>query len=102
LAAIAPEAILCVGAPSARNLIKRDFKITRERGRYFPTGLCRVILATLHPAYILRQQGATSDGGYSLLVGDIARAWETAVKLRERGSAKPAVQAEPVQLGLEL
>ncbi|MCW5940460.1 MAG: uracil-DNA glycosylase [Fimbriimonadaceae bacterium] len=102
LAAIAPEAILCIGAPSAKNLIKRDFKITRERGRFFPTELCRVILATLHPAYILRQQGATSDGGYSMLVADIARGWETAVKLRARGSTRAGVEVAPAQLGLEL
>jgi DNA polymerase len=101
LRAIRPEAVLCVGAPSARNLIKRDFKITRERGRFFSSDLCRVILATLHPAYVLRQQSGSSDGGYSLMVADIARAWDAALRLRRSQPAR-VVASGPVQLGLDL
>lgn len=82
LAAIGPEVILCVGAPSAKNLIRRDFRITQERGRYYPCDLARTAMATLHPAYILRQQSATNDGGYGLLVTDIRRAWGAANRLR--------------------
>lgn len=88
LHAIAPQVILCVGAPSARNLIRKDFAITKERGKYFPCAYARTAIATLHPAYILRQMGANSDGGYSLLVSDIHRAWEVALKLAERGVPK--------------
>jgi uracil-DNA glycosylase len=101
--------VLCVGAPSAKNLIKRDFKITAERGRYFPTEFARAAIATLHPAYILRNQGASSDGGYSLLVADIQKAWEAANRLRAQHSARfvPAwlvdqVAGEPEQMGLGL
>lgn len=86
---LAPRVILCVGAPSARNLIRKDFKITQERGRYFSCEFARCAIATLHPAYILRQNSATNDGGYSLLVGDIGRAWATAQKLLEKSDAKP-------------
>ena len=82
---IGPKVILCVGAPSAKNLIKKDFKITQERGKYFPCELANTILATLHPAYILRQQNISGDGGYSLLVADIEKAWGAAVRLREMG-----------------
>src|ERR1044072_3912534 len=32
---IKPKVILCIGAPSAQNLIKRNFKITQERGLFF-------------------------------------------------------------------
>lgn len=84
LAALKPEVILCVGAPSAKNLIKSDFMITRERGRYFECEFAKVAIATLHPAYVLRQSSATNDGGYSLIVSDIKRAWECATKLREK------------------
>ena len=86
LAAIAPRVILCVGAPSAKNLIRSDFKITRERGKYFECEYARVAIATLHPAYVLRQQSATNDGGYSLVVSDIGRAWACAQKLLETAS----------------
>lgn len=89
LAAIAPKVILCVGAPSAKNLIKKDFKITAERGRYFPCEFAKTAIATLHPAYIMRNQSASSDGGYSLLVADIAKAWEAAQRLAAKPTASP-------------
>jgi DNA polymerase len=85
LSCIGPMVILCVGAPSAKNLIKRDFKITVERGKYFPCELAKCAVATLHPSYILRQASAQrNDGGYSLLVADIQKAWLAAVRLKEQ------------------
>ncbi len=81
---IKPKVILCVGAPSAKNLIKRNFAITKERGKYFPCEMARTAIATLHPSYILRNAHSGSDGGYSLLVEDISRAWEAAQKLVEK------------------
>lgn len=77
---IQPKVILCIGSPSANTLIKKGFQITKERGRVFSSKYALFAIATLHPAYILRQQGAASDGGYSLLVDDIAEAWELANK----------------------
>ena len=81
-----PFVILCVGAPSAKNLIKKNFQITKERGMYFPCEFARTAIATLHPAYILRQMNISGDGGYSLLVADIARAWAAAVALRDKAN----------------
>ena len=81
---LAPKVILCIGAPSAKNLIKPEFKITRERGKYFPCEFAKTAMACLHPAYILRNAHSGSDGGYSLLVQDIARAWEAARRLAAR------------------
>ena len=75
---IAPKVILCIGSPSANNLIRRGFQITKDRGKLFNCDFAETCIATLHPAYILRQAGANSDGGYSLLVDDIALAWMTA------------------------
>jgi DNA polymerase len=82
LAAIAPKVILCIGAPSAKNLIKKGFQITRERGLYFPCEFARTAIATLHPSYVLRQANINKDdGGYSLLVADIEKAWAAAQRL---------------------
>jgi DNA polymerase len=75
---IAPKVILCIGSPSANNLIRKGFQITKERGKPFTCAFADICMATLHPAYILRQGGANSDGGYSLLVDDIAMAWHMA------------------------
>lgn len=90
---VRPQVILCIGAPSAKNLIKRDFKITVERGRYFPCDFARTAIATLHPAYILRQQSERGDGGFSLLVADIRKAWDAAQRLAIRAS----MGAEPIE-----
>lgn len=87
LGIIAPKVILCVGAPSAKNLIKSDFKITKERGTYFPCQFARTAMATLHPSYVLRQQNISGDGGYSLLVADIGRAWAAAQELLKKEAA---------------
>ena len=91
LGLIAPKVILCVGAPSAKNLIKRNFLITKERGLYFPCEYAKTAMATLHPSYILRQQRPDNDGGFSLLVADIHRAWMAAQKLL--GSSKPSTES---------
>jgi uracil-DNA glycosylase family 4 len=87
LGLIAPKVILCIGSPSAKNLIKKDFRITSERGLYFPCAFAKTAIATLHPSYILRQANLGGDGGYSLFVSDIRKAWETAQKLAERPRA---------------
>ncbi len=86
---IRPLVILCVGAPSAKTIIKKDFKITQERGRLFESSLAKAAMAALHPSYILRQANISGDGGYALLVADVLKAWETACRLRERGKRSP-------------
>ncbi len=81
---IRPEVILCIGAPSAKNLIKKNFKITQERGIYFPSQFSRCIMATLHPSYILRNGGTENKEMYGLIVKDIAKAYQAANKLKEK------------------
>lgn len=92
---IQPRVILCIGAPSAKNLIKPQFRITLERGKFFRSPHARAILATLHPAYILRQSSSTQDGGYSLLVADLAKAWDAAQRLALRPDLQPVLTREP-------
>lgn len=86
---IRPRVILCIGAPAAKSLIKKDFKITAERGKYFPCEYARTAIATLHPAFILRQQAAGDNTGYALLVSDIGKAWGAAQKLIEQQDEFP-------------
>ncbi len=78
LSFLAPKVILCIGSPSANSLIHKGFKITKERGQFFDCEFAEKAIATLHPAYIIRQRSKTYDGGYTLLVEDIAKAWEYA------------------------
>lgn len=53
---IKPEVICTLGRIAARELLKRDFKITRERGRW-QTYLNIPVMPTYHPAYIIRNPG---------------------------------------------
>ena len=48
-----PKLIVCLGRISATALIREDFRITREHGRWFDLG-SRRILATFHPSALLR------------------------------------------------
>jgi len=80
---IKPLVILSVGAPSAKFIIKKDFAMTKERGIFFDTPYAQTAIAALHPAYILRQQSTSYDGGKSLLVADIEAARKKVVELRK-------------------
>ena len=48
-----PKIIVCLGRIAATNLIRPDFKITREHGQWSDAGERR-ITATFHPAALLR------------------------------------------------
>jgi len=53
-----PDILVCLGGPSAQTLLNIRDGILRTRGRWFPyhTGRREIrALATLHPAYLLRQ-----------------------------------------------
>ncbi|HUS28559.1 MAG TPA: UdgX family uracil-DNA binding protein [Kofleriaceae bacterium] len=54
LAAIQPRVIVCLGATAALSLIGSRFSITRDRGRVVQTSWAETLLATHHPAAILR------------------------------------------------
>jgi DNA polymerase len=69
-----PRVILCLGAPSASHIIHKNFQITKERGKVFPCRYGALALATVHPAFVLRQ-GGQNDEGYALLTADIGKAW---------------------------
>ena len=53
IALIQPKIIICLGRVAAMRLIKEDFKITREHGRWFRRGDA-FITAIYHPAALLR------------------------------------------------
>jgi len=80
---IAPRVVLCVGGPSASTLIRPGFRILSERGRFHETLHGRTAIATLHPAYILRQQGAEFDRCRQLLIDDIESARRKVIELRK-------------------
>ena len=76
-----PSVILCMGAPAAKALIHRSFRITEERGVWFTNTLyAPFAMATFNPAYVLRQEGEDFEVVRQTVIDDIA---ETKRKLRE-------------------
>src|SRR5581483_6792403 len=54
LMAIEPELVVCLGATAAQSLMGRNFRITAERGKFFPHPWAKELVATVHPSAILR------------------------------------------------
>lgn len=61
LAIVRPQIIVCAGAPAAKTLIRKNFALTKEHGGWFIGPLGSKVIATYHPAYILRQIGPLMD-----------------------------------------
>src|SRR5262249_49977416 len=58
IAVLAPDIIVALGATAAQALLGKDFRVTQRRGEPIESPLARYVVATVHPAPILR----TPDG----------------------------------------
>ena len=92
---IRPSAILALGAPAAKSFLGREFAIGKMRGIWYEGPLGIPLIATYHPAYLLRQTGGELEGVKRLVWSDL-KAVRT--KLAELG--KPAPPGPPEQVGL--
>jgi uracil-DNA glycosylase len=54
LQVVKPEVLVCLGASAAQALLGRDFRVTRDRGTLVNSSLAPHVMATAHPASILR------------------------------------------------
>lgn len=68
--AISPELVVCLGATAAQSLIGRDFRITADRGKFYPHRWAKEIVATVHPSAILRVPERYQEE-YALFVEDL-------------------------------
>ena len=80
---IQPKVILCLGGPAASSIIHKGFRITHERGQWFPSEYCNYAMATLHPAYILRQEGEVYEANRKDLIADIAEARKKVIEAKK-------------------
>ena len=94
IAIIRPRVILALGAPAAKSFMGERFSITKQRGQWFdgPSGI--PVIATFHPAYILRQTGGAMDQVKRLVWADLKQ-----VQARLAAPAGPD-PAEPEQSSL--
>jgi uracil-DNA glycosylase len=54
LEAVRPRVLVCLGSVAAQALLGRQFRVTRERGRFVESPLAERVTATVHPSSILR------------------------------------------------
>ena len=54
LAMVQPRVLVCLGSVAAQALLGRQFRVTRERGRFVDSPLAERVTATVHPSSILR------------------------------------------------
>jgi uracil-DNA glycosylase len=80
LLAIRPELVVCLGATAAQSLMGRDFRITVERGLFFPHSWAKELTATIHPSAILRMEPERREAEYAIFVKDLRG---VAAKMRE-------------------
>jgi len=69
--AVKPEIILCLGGPAAKTIIDKDFRITKDRGKWYDLEGGVKAMATFHPAYVLRQRGDDLNNTKRLVWKDI-------------------------------
>ncbi len=54
LKVVKPEVVVCLGASAAQALLGKQFRVTRDRGKLTPSDFAPSLMATTHPASILR------------------------------------------------
>ena len=73
LSLIHPDVIVCLGATAAQSLMGREFRVTRDRGTFFPHRRANALLATVHPSALLRMpEPERRAEEYRLFVRDLA------------------------------
>ena len=75
---VRPDAIVCLGATAASAVFGAGFSLTGQRGVWHTVGNGVRAMATVHPAWVLRQPAAARDAAYRGLVGDLRTAGEAA------------------------
>jgi uracil-DNA glycosylase len=83
---VRPRVILALGAPAAKTFMGERFSISKQRGQWFegPNGI--PVIASFHPAYLLRQTGGAMNEVKRLVWNDLKQ-----VRDRLQAERTPAV-----------
>jgi DNA polymerase len=72
--AVAPDAIVCLGATAAQALLGKDFRVTKQRGAFVKSNLAPYVMATVHPSALLRAPDEeTRHAEYRRFVDDLRK-----------------------------
>jgi DNA polymerase len=73
LAVVKPRVVVLLGATAAQALLGRQFRVTKERGRFVDSELAPLVTATIHPSAILRApDDATRKEEFAAFTEDLA------------------------------
>jgi DNA polymerase len=88
IAAVRPDAVVCLGATAARAVFGTTFRLTRQRGQWHTLADGLRAFATYHPSAVLRQRDGASEASYALFERDLSLLQEFA--FLRRGTAEAA------------
>jgi len=74
---VKPSVIVCVGAPAAKTLIDKNFRLSDQRGDVYEKEDGIRYIATLHPAYLLRLLSTDTEAyqrAEGLVIQDLKKA----------------------------
>lgn len=71
LATVKPGIVVCLGATASRAVLGDRFRLMDQRGRWQLLNAGVRVLATVHPAWILRQPAEAHQGAFDSFVDDL-------------------------------
>ena len=74
LAVVKPAVLVCLGATAAQALLGREFRVSRQRGRFVTSPLASRVLATVHPSSLLRARYADRATEIARFIADLRKA----------------------------
>jgi DNA polymerase len=88
---VKPQVLVLMGATAAQSLVGRQFKITRDRGRPFPSEWSPWTIATFHPSALLRiPDEATRTQARADFVADLRLAAQELARLTPSSPPPPS------------
>ena len=98
IAVVRPHAIVCLGATAAQALLGSAFRVSRDRGRFVASSLAPRVLATAHPAAVLRSR---DDRERRLAMAQLVRPPTRRPGVRRRGRTARGSGWRPGEEGVD-
>jgi DNA polymerase len=91
IAVLKPHAIVCLGATAAKALLGSSFRVSQAHGKFIPSLLAPIVMATVHPSSILREPDpAARREAMRVFVRDLKK---LAAKIDSRAGERPSIPA---------
>ena len=91
---VRPRVLLALGAPAAKSFLGPTFSITRQRGQWYEGPLGIPLVATFHPAYLLRMTGGELTAVKRLVWDDLKAVRAKLYEVRANAPAAPVEQID--------